>query len=405
MAEAAALRVPTVRTGARLVVILGAMAALGPLSFDMYLPAFPQLRETFGASASAVQLTLTCALVGLGLGQLLIGPMSDARGRRAPLLVGLAGYVCASLLCTVAPSIAILAVLRFIQGFTAAAGVVLSRAVVRDITSGIATARLFSLLMLVNGLAPVLAPTIGSAVLRFGSWRTIFVVLAAFGAVLLLVTWLRLPETLPAARRGAGGLRVGLRGFAALLRGRVFVGYCLALGLSVGAVFAYIAGSSFALQDVYGLSPAAFALTFGVNGIGIVACSQANRALLRRVTPRRLLAGGLAAMCIGALALLTAVAAGAALAFVLVALFVTVACVGFVMPNATALALADHAEVAGSASALLGVNQFLVGAIVAPLVGIAGVGTAVPMALVMFLLCLGAALALVTLTRPRGVAA
>ena len=404
MAEAAALRVPVARTGARLVLILGAMAALGPLSFDMYLPAFPQLRETFGASASAVQLTLTCALVGLGLGQLLIGPMSDARGRRAPLLVGLAGYVCASLLCTVAPTIAILAVLRFIQGFTAAAGVVLSRAVVRDITSGIATARLFSLLMLVNGLAPVFAPTIGSAVLRAGSWRTIFVVLAFFGAALLLVTWLRLPETLPAERRSAGGLRVGLRGFAALLRGRVFVGYGLALGLSVGAVFAYIAGSSFALQDVYGLSAAAFALTFGVNGIGIVVSSQVNRALLRLIAPRRLLGGGLSGMCAGALALLTAVASGAPLAAVLVALFVTVASVGFVMPNATALALADHAEVAGSASALLGVNQFLVGAVVAPLVGIAGVGTAVPMALVMLVLCLGAALALVTLARPVGAA-
>jgi DHA1 family bicyclomycin/chloramphenicol resistance-like MFS transporter len=398
--EAAALRVPVVRTGARLVVILGAMSALGPLSFDMYLPAFPELRDSFDASASAVQLTLTCALVGLGLGQLLIGPTSDARGRRTPLLVGLAGYVCTSLLCCVAPSIAILAVLRFIQGFTAAAGVVLSRAVVRDVTSGVAMARLFSLLMLVNGLAPVLAPTIGSAVLRFGSWRTIFVVLATFGAVLLLVASLRLPETLPAERRSEGGLRVGLRGFKALLHGRVFIGYGLALGLSVGAVFAYIAGSSFALQDVYGLSATAFALTFGANGVGIVVSSQINRVLLHRIAPRRLLEGGLAAMCMGALALLTAVAFGAPLAVVLVALFVTVASVGFVMPNATALALADHAEVAGSASALLGVNQFIVGAVVAPIVGIAGVGTAVPMALVMLVLCLGAALALATLARP-----
>jgi len=402
VAHSAALRAPTVRPGARLVVILGAMAALGPLSFDMYLPAFPQLREAFDASASAVQLTLTFALLGLGLGQLLIGPASDARGRRTPLLVGLGGYVCASLLCTVAPTIEILAGLRFVQGFTAASGVVLSRAVVRDVTSGIATARLFSLLMLVNGLAPVLAPTIGSAVLGVGSWRAIFVVLAAFGLVLLLAASLRLPETLPAPHRSPGGVRVGLRGFAALLEIRAFVGYGLTLGLSVGAVLAYIAGSSFALQEVYGLSPTAFAVTFGVNGAGIVACSQVNRALLHRLAPRHLLAGGMTGMSAGALSLLAAVAAGAGLLLVLVPLFVTVACIGFVMPNATALALADHAEVAGSASALLGVNQFLVGAVVAPLVGIAGVGTAVPMALVMSLLCLGAALALVTLTRPAG---
>ena len=402
MAHVAALpAVSTIRPSARLVVILGAMAALGPLSFDMYLPAFPELRETFDASASAVQLTLTAGLLGLGLGQLVIGPASDALGRRLPLLLGLGGYVAASLLCAVAPTVGVLAGLRFVQGFTAAAGVVLSRAMVRDVTTGVATARLFSLLMLVNGLAPVLAPTAGSIVLRFGSWRTIFVLLACFGGILLLATALRLPETRPAPHRGPGGVRVGLNGFAVLLRGRVFVGYGVMLGLSVGAVFAYIAGSSFALQDVYGLSPGAFAMTFGINGVGIVSCSQINRALLRRVSARRLLEGGLTAMTAGALGLLAAVVTGAALPFVLAPLFVTVASIGFVMPNATALALADHADVAGSASALLGVNQFLVGALAAPLVGIAGVDTAVPMALVMSLLCLGAMLALFTLARPR----
>ena len=405
MAQAAALRLPAVGPRARLVVILGGMAALGPLSFDMYLPAFPELRETFGASASAVQLTLTCALLGLGLGQLLIGPLSDARGRRAPLLAGLAGYVCASLLCAVAPSIEALAGLRFVQGFTAASGVVLSRAIVRDVTSGVATARLFSLLMLVNGLAPVLAPTIGSAVLGIGSWRAIFVVLAGFGA--------RAPAAPPrCGSRRRCRPRVAARAASASAcaaspssceAGSSSATASLSASRS-GAVLAYIAGSSFALQDVYGLSPTAFAVTFGVNGIGIVVCSQANRALLRRLSPRTLLAAGLAGMSAGALSLLAVVVAGAPLPLVLVTLFVAVACVGFVMPNATALALADHADVAGSASALLGVNQFLVGAVVAPLVGIAGVGTAAPMALVMSLLCVGAALALVTLARPAGAA-
>ncbi len=400
MAQAAALPIRTVSPGARIIVILGGLAALGPVSFDMYLPAFPELRETFGTSASAVQLTLTAGLLGLWLGQLVVGAASDALGRRAPLLAGLAGYVCVSLLCAVAPTIEALVGLRFLQGFAAAAGVVMSRAIVRDLSSGVATARLFSLLMLVNGLAPILAPTIGSAVLGITSRRAIFVVLAGFGVIILAATALGLPETLPAVRRRDGGLRTTARGFAVLLRDRRFVGYGLTLGLSVGAVLAYIAGSSFALQEVYGLSAGAFTLSFGVNGIGIVACSQANRFLLHRLLPRRLLMLGLAGMSAGAVALLAVVAAGGGLAWALSALFVAVASVGFVMPNATALALADHPDVAGSASALLGVNQFFVGAVAAPLVGIAGVDTAVPMALVMAVLCVGAVLAPVTLTRP-----
>lgn len=401
MSQAAALPIRTASPGARVIVILGGLAALGPVSFDMYLPAFPELRETFGTSASAVQLTLTAGLLGLGLGQLVVGAASDALGRRAPLLAGLAGYVCVSLLCALAPTIEALVGLRFLQGFAAAAGVVMSRAIVRDLSSGVATARLFSLLMLVNGLAPILAPTVGSAVIGITSWRAIFVVLAGFGLIILAATAVGLPETLPAARRRNGGLRTTAQGFAVLLRDRRFVGYGLALGLSVGAVLAYIAGSSFALQEVYGLSAGAFALSFGVNGIGIVACSQANRFLLHRLLPRRLLMLGLAGMSTGAVALLAVVTAGGGLAWALGGLFVAVASVGFVMPNATALALADHPDVAGSASALLGVNQFFVGAVAAPLVGIAGVDTAVPMALVMTVLCVGAVLALVSLTRPR----
>lgn len=388
--------------GTRLVLILGGLAALGPLSFDMYLPAFPELQEAFGTSASGVQLTLTASLLGLGLGQLVIGSTSDALGRRLPLLAGLGGYVVISLLCAVAPSIEALIGLRFLQGMTAAAGVVISRAVVRDVSSGVTMARVFSLLMLVNGLAPVLAPTIGSAVLGIGSWRSIFVLLAGFGVLLLGIASVALPETLPAARRREGGLRTSLQGFAVALHDRAFVGYGLALGLSVGAVFAYIAGSSFALQEVYGVSAGAFALSFGANGVGIVACSQANRFLLLRHPPRRLLLVALLMMTAATASLLAVVVIGAGLAAFLAALFVAVATIGFVLPNATALALADHADVAGSASALLGVNQFLVGAVAAPLVGSAGAGTAVPMALVMVLLCAGAVAAVLMLTRPRG---
>jgi DHA1 family bicyclomycin/chloramphenicol resistance-like MFS transporter len=380
------------------VIILGGLAALGPFSIDMYLPAFPQLAQDFHASASEVQLTLTAFLVSLGLGQLLAGAVSDALGRRRPLFVGLGAYVGASLLCAAAPSVYSLVAFRLAQGVAGAAGIVTSRAVVRDLYTGAAAARFFSLLMLVNGLGPVLAPLIGSQVLRATSWRGIFGFLSVLGVVLLLASRLWLPETLPAERRRSGGVAQTVQGLAELVHDRVFVGYALALGLSVGAVFSYVAGFTFVLQDIHGFSPQLFAVAVGVNGVGIVACSQANGFLVRSISPRRLLIAGLGSMTCGGVALLAVVAAGGGLAGVLVSLFVVVASVGFVLPNATALALADHPHVAGSASALLGVAQFLIGAIAAPLVGIAGSRSAWPMAVIIAVLVLSALTAVTTLT-------
>ena len=379
-------------------IILGGLAALGPFSIEMYLPAFPELARDFDTSASEVQLTLTAFLVSLGLGQLLAGAVSDARGRRLPVVVGLGAYVGASLLCALAPSVYALVLFRLAQGVAAAAGVVTSRAVVRDLYTGAAAARFFSLLMLVNGLGPILAPLLGSLILRFTSWRGVFCVLAALGAMLLLACRLGLPETLPPERRRTGGVAQTTRGLAELARDRVFVGYALALGLSVGSVFAYIAGSSFVLQDIHGLSPQQFAVFFGVNGVGIVAVSQVNGFLVRSIAPRRLLIAGLGSMACGGLALLAVVALGGGLSALLPSLFVVVASVGFVLPNATALALADHPHVAGSASALLGVTQFLVGAAAAPLVGIAGSHSAWPMAVIIAFLGLSALTAVTTLT-------
>jgi DHA1 family bicyclomycin/chloramphenicol resistance-like MFS transporter len=248
--------------------------------------------------------------------------------------------------------------------------------------SGVAAARFFSLLMLVNGLAPILAPVIGGQILRVTTWRGVFVVLAAIGVLLAVAAAAGLRETLAPADRHRGGVGETLVTFRRLIADRGFVGHALACGLSFGAMFAYISGSPFVLQDIYGASPQLFSVMFATNALGIVAASQANRALLRRAGPRALLRGALAVQAAAAVALLVAVAAGAGVWPIVVLLFVVVASVGIVFPNATALALADHPRVAGSASGLLGVLQFIVGAAAAPLVGVGGTGTAVPMATV-----------------------
>ena len=383
-----------------LIIVLGALTAFGPMSIDMYLPAFPALTRHFHATEAQVQLTLTACLAGLALGQLLYGPVSDALGRRRPLYAGLAAYAAASALCVVAPSVTVLTGLRLVQGLGGAAGIVIARAVVRDLYSGVAAARFFSLLMLVTGLAPMLAPLAGAQVLRFTSWQGVFVVLSGYGLVLLVGVALALPETLPMERRRRGGLRHTLRTFRGLSRDRTFLGYALGGGLVFAAMFAYISGSSFVTQEIYGVSPQVFGLIFGVNALGIVLASQVNSALLGRVAPGTLLAVALAVHLAGGLGVLAAVASGShRLVWLLPPLFLTVAMVGVVLPNTTALALAGHPKAAGSASALLGLGQFVFGAAAAPLVGLGGRGTALPMGIVIASLGLAANVVLHAVTR------
>ncbi len=286
-------------TGFRSVLILGSLSAFGPLSIDMYLPALPQLGRDYHAGASVVQLTLTACLAGLALGQLVAGPLSDSLGRRRPLLAGIALYAATSLLCVFAPSVYALVGLRLLQGTAGAAGIVIARAIVRDLHAGEAAARFFSLLMLINGLAPILAPIIGGQLLRVTSWRGIFVALTLIGAALWLGALLGVKETLAPEDRHRGGLRQTGATFALLVRDRTFVGYALALSCGFGAMFAYIAGSSFVLQDIHGVSPQLYSIVFAANALGIVACSQINRALVGRVSLHRLLAAGLVAAACG----------------------------------------------------------------------------------------------------------
>jgi DHA1 family bicyclomycin/chloramphenicol resistance-like MFS transporter len=373
----------------RLVVILGTLSAFGPLSVDFYLPGLPRLTSDFHASASAGQLTLTACVLGLAFGQLAAGPLSDRFGRRPPLLAGLAAFCAASVACALAPSIWVLVGLRLVQGLAGAAGIVVARSVVRDLVSGAAAARLFSILMLVLGVVPVLAPVAGGSLLRVTSWRGLFAVLAVVDAAILVAAAAWLGETLPPERRRRGGGSGAA--FVVLLRDRFFLAYSFVLGLSFASMFSYIAGSSFVLQDIYGLSPQLYGAVFGMNACGIVVCSQVNRALVGRVPGRRLLLVGVAAQAAaGATLLAIVVAGGVGLPGILPCLFVTVASLGLTIPNSTALALTDYPRAAGSASALLGAFQFTFGAAAAPLVGIAGKGTATPMALVIALFGAGA---------------
>jgi DHA1 family bicyclomycin/chloramphenicol resistance-like MFS transporter len=366
----------------RLILILGALSAFGPLSVDMYLPALPALARDFGARPPVIQLTLTTCLAGLALGQLLAGPVSDALGRRPPLLIGLAAFTVASAGCALAPSAGVLVGLRLLQGLGGAAAIVIARAIVRDLYQGVAAARFFAVLTLVSGSAPILAPTVGAQILRVSSWRGVFAVLTAAGAALLAASALGLGESLPAARRHAGGVSGTLVTFRRLAGDRAFMGYVLSQALAFAAMFAYISGSPFVLEEIYGASPQQFSAVFALNALGIVAAGQASARLVGRVAPRRLLLAGLALNALGGAALLAVTLAGLGLAAVLAALFLVPASLGLILPNATALALGRHPEAAGTASAVIGVVQFSAGALVAPLVGAGGQATAVSMAVV-----------------------
>ncbi|WP_433356326.1 multidrug effflux MFS transporter [Micromonospora saelicesensis] len=372
----------TNRQRAQLVLVLGALIAIGPLTIDMYLPALPAITAGLQTTETAVQLTLTGTLVGLALGQLLIGPLSDVVGRRVPLLAGLATHIVASVLCVFAPNIAVLGGLRVLQGLGVAAATVVATAVVRDLFSGASFARIFSRLMLVMGLAPILAPTLGSALLSWTDWRGVFAALAVLGALLIVVAALRLPETLPVTRRRHGGVRATLRDYRGLVNDRAFVGLVLVAGLAMAALFAYVSGSSFVLQQEYGLDEQQFGIAFGAGAVGLIGATQFNVRLLRRYTPQQILVSALiAGTAAGLLLVMFATTGIGGLGTLLASLWLVLAAAGLALPNAPALAMSRHSEAAGTAAALLGAVQFGIGAVSAPLAGLFGTGS-VPMAIV-----------------------
>ena len=385
------------------VLLLGAVTALPALSIDAYLPALPVLARDLGTTPAAAQLTLTAVLLGIALGQLLGGALSDRLGRRLPLLTGLATFVAAAVLCAVAPTLPVLVGLRFVMGLGGGASVVVARAVVRDRADGAQAARMFARLMLVMGVVPVLAPVLGAQLLRVTSWRGVFAGLVLLGVALFAVVVRRLPETLESHQRADGTLLDTLRTFAGVLRDRAFVGYALAAALSSGAMFAYISASPFVLEDVKGLSPAAFSVVFATNAAGLIAASQLSARLVGRTGPRPLLLVGLSMAALAGVSLVVVALADAPLPLLLAGLFATLTSIGFIAPNATALALQEHGAQAGTASALIGLGQFVTGAIAAPLTGLVGAPGALPLAVVVAGFGV-AALAASALTRPRRLA-
>lgn len=365
-------------------VVLGALTAFGPFSIDTYLPALPEVADGLGASIATVQLSISSFFFGMALGQLFIGPISDRFGRKMPLYAGVGLYIVATVGCVFAPSASALMGLRFFQALGGAAGAVISRAMVRDLFPPHETARVFSLLTLVMGVAPILAPTLGGVLLAAFGWRSIFVFLTLFGVLALLGAWLVLPETRPADASISLGLNAVLRGYASIAAIPQFLRFALVGGMASAGMFAYIAGSSFVYIERFGVSPSGFAWIFGVNALGYVTASQINRYWLARQTPPHILRLVQPVQFVAGLCLLLAAWLGmGGLPLMLALNFIFVAAIGFIGPNTMALALAPFRRRAGAASALLGSLQSVVATLAAAAVSVLHNGTIVPMTLVM----------------------
>jgi DHA1 family bicyclomycin/chloramphenicol resistance-like MFS transporter len=361
--------------------LLGGLNAMGPLSVDTYLPALPTISHDLNASISQVQITLSACILGMALGPLLAGPISDALGRRRPLLIGLGVYVLVSLLCMVVPSVTALTALRFVQGVAGVTGGVIAIAIARDLYSGSALARCLALLMTIQAIGPIVAPVLGSLLLTFTSWHGIFVSLALISAALLVVAALGLRETLPPGSRNQEGVFASLLAFRELVTDQQFIGYALAGGFALAGALVYISGAPFILQNRFGVAPQVLGYLFGINGVGIVIMSQVSARLVGRVSLRRLLLWGLGAMLFGGVSMLVAALSGVGAVGIVLSFLVCAASLGLIMPNASALALAN-VRAAGSASALLTMLQLAIGALAAPLVGLGGSGNVVLLAAV-----------------------
>ncbi len=372
------------RTRYKLAFILSMLAAMAPLCTDVYLPAFPQIADGLHAEASAVQMSLASSFLGMALGQILFGPLSDLKGRKVPLAVSLVLFVLSSFLCAASETVEWLIAMRFVQGLCGSGGVVLSRAVAADLYHGHELMKFFSLLMLINGVVPILGPIIGGQLLLFTDWHGIFVVLALAGLAMLLSVIFGLPETLPPSARHAGGLHRVKEMFAQLWQNRVFMYYTAMQAAIMAAFFGYIAASPFVFQAMYGLTASEYSMTFGINAFGIMLFAQAAGRLSARFGNRRLLKWGLLLALLASLTvLLASFGILAAHAWMFVGIFFVVASGGITMTTSFALAIGSQKGATGSASGLLGVAAFVAGSLSSPLVGIAGSHTAVPMGIVM----------------------
>jgi DHA1 family bicyclomycin/chloramphenicol resistance-like MFS transporter len=386
---------------AALIAVLGALTAVAPLSTDMYVPGFPEMGSSLRASASAVQLSMTAFLAGAVLGQILIGPLSDGLGRRRLLIPGTAAFAALSFLCAVAPNVQVLIGARFLEGVAGAAGMVLARAVITDWFHGADIPRYFSMLSMVLGIAPVAAPVVGGAILSVSTWRATFFVLTAAGVLLLLAVLAKVPESLPPARRRAVGLGSTFRAMGRLLGRRTFVGHVLTLGFGTAALFTYISGSSFVFENIYGVSATQYSLIFAVNALGMLLAGGTFGVLARRMRMNTLLTLGVSVAAAGVIGQVLLIATvGSSLAGTWCCLFVALAGIGMVFPASMSLGQTLGRHAPGTASALLGGTQFLLGALASPLVGLFGTSSATPMAAIMLGALACAALSLTLLARP-----
>ncbi|PFO08356.1 MFS transporter [Bacillus sp. AFS076308] len=376
---------PTGRQRLGLAILLSLLGMLGPFNIDMYLPSFPSIGHDFGARASLVQLSLTACLIGLAVGQVIVGPISDAKGRRKPLFISITLFAFASLLCAIAPNIIILIAARFLQGFTASAGIVLSRAVVRDVFSGKELTKFFALLMVINSTAPMIAPMTGGAILLLpsASWHTIFYFLFFLGIFIVLVVALRLQETLPEEKRVPSSVGHSLRTTGSLCKDRSFIGYALIVGFVHGGSFAYVSGTPFVYQGIYDVSPQVFSVLFGMNGLAIITGSFLIGRFAGIVPERSLLRIAVMTAVSATFVLLIMTIIEGPLATIVIPIFIYMTTIGMILTSSFTLAMEKQGHRAGSASAVLGMLPLVIGAIVSPLVGI-NETTAVPMGAILF---------------------
>lgn len=382
------------------ILILGALVALGPFTIDLYLPAFPQVAADLAASDAAIQLTLTATTIGFGVGQLVVGPLSDAFGRKVPLMLATVVHILASVFVVFAPTVEWVMVGRTLQGIGAAGGAVVAMAIVRDLFNGQRLIRMLSRMALVTGLAPVLAPVIGSQLLRVVDWREIFVVLAGYGVVIASIAGMKLRETRPAGQRGGAGLAAMRARYRRLLGDGAFVGVAIVGAMTFTTLFSYLSASSFVLQDQFGLTAQEYGVVFGLNSIGVVAGTQFAARLMRVVAPRAVATGGIIVMSSGAVALLVFGLLDSGLLGVVIPLFFVVSPLGFIMPSVQVMALEKHGSEAGTAASLIGAMNFGVAGLVSPIVGVLG-ASATSMAIVMIGALAVAHASLWLIVRPR----
>lgn len=383
------------------IVVLGALVALGPFTIDLYLPAFPVVAEELGASEAAIQLTLTATMIGFGLGQLIIGPWSDTVGRRIPLIVATSIHVVASLGVAFAPDITWVLVFRVLQGIGAAGGGVVAMATVRDLFGGQPLVRMLSRLALVAGLAPILAPVIGSQLLLLVDWRGLFLSLAGYGVVIVVLAATLIAETLPPERRRVKGHSTTAQRYKAVLSDRVFVGVALIAGLMFSGLFAYLSASSFVFQEVYGFDAQQYGLLFAINSFGLAFASQVASRLMRRFPPPKILAVSLPIMAVAGFVAALAAWLDLGLWPVVACTFVFLTFAGLSFPCIQVTALAPHGSEAGTAAALLGAVNFGLAGLAGPIVGSFGTATAIPMGLSMGITLTVAVVLLWIVVRPQ----